>query len=567
MKKNYGVKAFIVFWLAAGIFWISLGSALGQSCGCDHVITPSLSPAFWGNNSKKPALPGQTICLMAGTYKFFRFYNVQGTATQPIKIKNCGGAVVINSDTLPSGSTSGIGFSNCKYVQFTGTGDAQWERGIRVTKAASGAGVSIGGLSTNFEVDHLDVSGCYFSGIMAKTDPGCDSTTWRDNFTMYDVSIHDNYVHDLFGGEGVYAGNSFWGTGMMRVCSGDTIYALPHRIMGLHIYNNRFERTASEGIQVGCAPDALVHDNVIIDAGVAPFANYQANGLQIGGGAGGNYYSNVILNTRSVAMTIVGYLGDVSIYNNLIVGSGSGVDALFLDDRPGTLPGTYVRIMNNTIINPGRDAIRMYSEINDHYIYNNALINPASGRYITRLNTNVPFVAQNNYQGTLAGAGFVDPINYDYHLTSTSPLKDAGLNLDSLGVTTDLEYLPRPQGSGFDIGAYEYTSLPLRRRTNSLISSAITAVGNQVLRTGTESEGVRVTVSPNPARAEVTCRVSTGTIQELNVLNAQAKSVLHRQYRTPQASTRFSVAALPAGVYVIRVRTEAGIRTARLVRQ
>jgi hypothetical protein len=556
MKKKY------LFGLLIALFtWASTPPAWAQGCGCDHIITPSTNPTFWGTSSRTMALPGQTICMMPGTYKFFRFYNVQGTAQQPITIKNCGGQVVINSDTLPSGNTSGIAFSNCKHVIFTGTGSPGIEYGVKVDKAASGAGVSINGLSTNFEIDHVEVISAYFSGIMAKTDPGCDPASWRENFTMYDVKIHHNYIHDLLGGEGIYAGNSFWGTGMQRTCNGQTITVFPHRIMGLHIYNNRFERTACESIQVGCAPDALVHDNLIIDSGQSPFANHQNNGLQIGGGAGGKYYNNVLINTAGVGMTIVGFSADLEVYNNLIV--GTGMDAIFSDDRPGTVPNTRYRIVNNTIVNAGRDAIRLYSEFHNHEIYNNALISPTSGRYVVLLSNQIRTTQRNNFQGSVATAQFVDLLNADYRLAGTSPLRDAGIRVDTMGISLDLENLPRQQGSAVDIGAYEYLPAGALRRPATGVSS-ITAVGNQV---PTAEHDGQVRVFPNPARSEVSLKMASGAIQEWALFGPGGRAVLQRRPRIPQSTARFSVAALPTGVYVVRVRTATGLHAARLVKQ
>jgi len=49
---------------------------------------------------------------------------------------------------------------------------------------------------------------------------------------------------------------------------------------------------------------------------------------------------------------------------------------------------------------------------------------------------------------------FVDPTADDYHIQPGSPAIDSGMNV---GVTTDLEGTPRPQGRGYDIGAYEFT--------------------------------------------------------------------------------------------------------------
>jgi hypothetical protein len=50
-----------------------------------------------------------------------------------------------------------------------------------------------------------------------------------------------------------------------------------------------------------------------------------------------------------------------------------------------------------------------------------------------------------NYTGDASG---------DYHLTSSSPAIDAGTSTGA--PSTDFADGPRPQGSGFDIGAYEY---------------------------------------------------------------------------------------------------------------
>ena len=53
---------------------------------------------------------------------------------------------------------------------------------------------------------------------------------------------------------------------------------------------------------------------------------------------------------------------------------------------------------------------------------------------------------------------FVDPANHDYHLLFNSPAIDAGTNT---GVATDYDGTARPQGAAYDIGAYEYTPLPM----------------------------------------------------------------------------------------------------------
>ena len=72
---------------------------------------------------------------------------------------------------------------------------------------------------------------------------------------------------------------------------------------------------------------------------------------------------------------------------------------------------------------------------------------------------------------------FVNPTTGDYHLATGSPAIDAGTNA---GVTTDLDGVTRPQGSGHDIGAYE-TPPPLDSCYAQLVSSSATYTSTDAL--------------------------------------------------------------------------------------
>ncbi|MFB3883543.1 MAG: choice-of-anchor Q domain-containing protein, partial [Armatimonadota bacterium] len=46
----------------------------------------------------------------------------------------------------------------------------------------------------------------------------------------------------------------------------------------------------------------------------------------------------------------------------------------------------------------------------------------------------------------------------DLHLAPSSPAIDKGADLSATGITCDIDGTPRPQGKGWDIGAYEWKS-------------------------------------------------------------------------------------------------------------
>ncbi len=415
---------------------------------CDYTIIQSGS--YSPNNITATA--GNTVCIKAGNYTGLTFTDLTGTATQPIVFKNVGGLVNIQNTTT---NLNGVAFLNCRYFKLTGTGDNTLMYGIKVAgTGAGGMGIKVDAKSSDCELDHIEVAGAGFAGIMAKTDPNCDSTTWRGNFVMYNVKIHDNYIHDVKG-EGLYIGNSFAGNGMNVTCNGVSRKVYPHTIVGLEVYNNQLERTGCEGIQYGCSTDAKVHHNTMIDTGISPFDVFQANGIQIGEGSGGDCYNNTVVNARGTGLIILGFLGNQTIYNNLII--NSGYNGIFADSRPSSIPNTYLRIVNNSIITSQSDAIKLYSLIHTHVVANNLILAPATGKYIVKLGTPVIVNEYNNYKNTSISAAMLNNVAAgNYYPVAGSPLINAGMNVASWGINKDRDDNARPQGTAYDIGCFEY---------------------------------------------------------------------------------------------------------------
>ena len=393
--------------------------------------------------------PGSLIGLDARiSYGSLVFKNLTGTYEKPIIIRNCGGVAHVN------GGAGGYSIKtvNSRHFRITG-GDEKDKYGIIVTGGTMG--ITVAHLSTQFEIDHIEVQHSGFAGIMAKTDPGCDPATWRDNFLMKGVAIHNNYIHDT-GGEGIYAGNSFF-MGMNTPCG----IQLPHEIHYIRIFSNTIRNTGWEGIQLGCATrGASIHANTIENYG---FANVKAqnNGIQIGTGTGGVCYNNLVRRGTGNGLIVLG-LGDNIIYNNVIDEAGNY--GIFCDER--YTPGPGFVFLNNTILNPKSDGIRIYAElVPRNVIVNNIITNPGSyysyayprkpdDAFIYRAD-NVTIEMSNNYFSMETATLQLQTSTSTYKVQNTSPIIDRGADISAYNIKTDFNYKPRLTGTAYDIGAVE----------------------------------------------------------------------------------------------------------------
>jgi hypothetical protein len=418
------------------------------TCGCTYTV-PSNT---WLVDGKALAIkPGAVICLKAGNiYKSIVFRNIVGTADAPITIKNCGGTVTLNG----SGAGCTLKTELSKFFRITGGEGSTY--GIKLYSGKQG--MQLVNLSTNFEIDHIEIANSGFAGIMAKTDPTCNDATNRGYFVMRDVSFHHNYIHHT-GGEGFYVGHTFYNNGLKLSCG--TRY--PHTLEGVKIYNNIVKYSGWEAIQVGSAPKGVeVYNNRIENYGVQNVA-YQNNGVQFGEGTPATFHNNYINKGPGTGLIIIGNAENFA-YNNIIVNAGG--DGIFCDERTST--GAGFRFINNTIINPGKNGITLYAEFLTNIVQNNIIVNPGNysklvyprtgnDAYVYYLSKTMKVTNTNNLRTrNIADAKFVNAGAFNYALTSTSPGINKGANISSYSITTDYALLPRLKGTTYDIGAYEY---------------------------------------------------------------------------------------------------------------
>jgi len=231
--------------------------------------------------------------------------------------------------------------------------------------------------------------------------------------------------------------------------------------------------------------------------------------------------NNVI---RNIAVSLIGkcstqqgiYISESDSYiaNNII----SGIAAVGIHQWHGATRST---IVNNTVFNclwgillGSGDSRMLPNGSQDNYVANNISVhNKAYGimeygltsrnTYRNNLLYNNPANVMNASGNSVSGTLTIDPqfVSYsangsgDYHLKSTSPAIDKGSS--GSAPTTDLSGNPRPQGAGYDIGAYEF------RSPTPLASASPTSLDFGSITLGQSSITKSVTIS-NKGNAALT---------------------------------------------------------------
>jgi len=110
--------------------------------------------------------------------------------------------------------------------------------------------------------------------------------------------------------------------------------------------------------------------------------------------------------------------------------------------------GSYNEIKNNVFYDPLTAAIYFYSGTQSQTVVAQNLI--YGGTISTGNASGVTFTGNIN---DLLGLLFLDVGHLDFHLSSSSPARNVGLNIPS--VQHDFDGVVRPQGPAYDLGAYE----------------------------------------------------------------------------------------------------------------
>lgn len=440
---------------------------LQLSCNAfaDHFIFGPDKAVIDGRSNASAVKPGDTIYL-SGSRQLVILRSIHGTRSAPVSVQNMGGQVVF------SGSSYGIKFDTCSWISLAGK---MTDTTYGFVCQSVNAGVIIGGLSTCIEVSGVEIYNTTWTGIVAKTDPDCSFLSTRDKYTMRNISIHDNYIHNT-ANEGMYIGSSFY-YGYELPCNGKDTLVFPHLIKGLRVYNNKVESSGWDGIQVSSADSAcFVNNNFVFHDSQAEVSG-QMSGFMLGGGSSCNCFANLIQDGKGDGIDEMG-LGGNYIYNNLILNAGQSFTGS--GQKHGIFVGTQApsagkgfHLIFNSIVNPrsyGIDFLNSSGTGNE--AVSDIIVSP-NGAYIKTASGSNLFQSSNLQVTSTGDVKFVDPSAGNYDLQASSPAVNTGKAVQRFNVNSDFLGRTRPFAKLYDIGAFEchdssLLGLPEKKNTETI---------------------------------------------------------------------------------------------------
>jgi hypothetical protein len=257
---------------------------------------------------------------------------------------------------------------------------------------------------------------------------------------------------------------------------------------GIVIKNCTSHNNSSNGIFSGDTPNIQVLNNTVYENGSSSFEHNiyisnalsdgavvrgnliydsnEGNGLQLNGDwemGGDGFIDNALIENNVVYGNSKKGLSLISIrfgriQNNIIYNNGPAAGGIHLVDQIGYNFSTGNVVVNNTIDEPNQASIRVNEGSDNNYIFNNisvgtkGIVFEGGGNF-----------QDNNYSSVDGSGLFINRAVHDYHLLQNSPARSYGTASFQAkpAPAVDLEGNARPQGAGYDAGAYEFSEAPL----------------------------------------------------------------------------------------------------------
>jgi len=444
--------------------------------------------------------PGDCVLVANGTYVGC-YISTSGSSGNPIVFKALGNSAIINQ---PNATTNdGINVEGCDWIVIDGFRVINQPRtGIRVVLADNCVvrnnfcdNNSRWGVLTGFANDIIiEYNECSNSQI----EHGIYHSNSADNpIIRYNTSHNNNACGIHMNGD-----ISMGGDGIISNA----------RIEGNIIYENGVN--GGSGINGDGVQNSLILNNLLYENHASGISLYMIDG---GAGASNNkVYNNTIINATDArwCVNIADASTGNSMFNNILINQHPTRGSITID--AASLSGFS---SNNNIV------VNRFSNDGDNTTITLAAWQAAGG------------YDSNSLIAAAQTSIFVNPTAFDYHLLTASQSIDAGSSSVSTFVLNDIELNTRPQGSGYDIGCYEF----LQPNSNSEITSLENSVS----------------VYPNPASSSVfvilspSASLGINSTKQSQLFNAYGQEI--KNQKLVIGKNKINVSDLATGIYFLKI--------------
>ena len=351
-----------------------------------------------------------------------------------------------------------------------------------------------------------------------------------------DLTIENNTCSYSFEEHGIYVSNS----------SDRPVIRNNHSFSnnGCGIHMNGDISMGGDGIII----NAVVEGNILHDNGYGGGSAINMDGVQ-----NSEIFNNLIYNNHATGIAMYQIDGgDASknnkVYNNTIIQPSDGRWCIISVD--GSTGNT---LYNNILINHHSfrgsiaiDAASANGFVSDHNILVNRLSDDDGNSNMT--------MSQWQSLGYDLHSMIADPeeqifVNHtigNFHLLQNAQAVNAGTNLVLPTVFEDLENVPRPQGSGFDIGCYEFTNAASIEEENFPETFQLFQNYPNPFNPSTR---IKFTV-PQDVRGET----KAVSLKMYDVLGNEVTTIVNEVKQAGSYEINFNAGNLPSGVYFYRLQ-------------
>jgi parallel beta-helix repeat protein len=371
---------------------------------------------------------GDSVLVLEGNFVGFDIRE-NGTQNSPIVFKSIETNVVI--DERNSVTTDGINIENASWIVIDGCEVKDQPRaGIRAVVSDF--------ITIKNNYCHNNYRWGIFTGFT-------DDITIENNSCSFSEDEHGIYVSNSSDRPIIRNNHSFNNNGCGIHMNGDISMGGDGIISNAVVEGNILHDNGYGGgsaINMDGVQESEIFNNLIYNNHATGIAMYQIDGGDAS--KNNNVYNNTVIQPSDGRWCIISVNGSTgnTIYNNILINHHSFKGSIAVDAASMIgLVSDYNVLVNRLSDDDGSSNMTLSQWQSLGYDLHSMIADPESQI-------------------------FVDHANSNFHLLQNSQAVDAGTNLVLPTVFEDLDNISRPQGSGFDIGCYEYNTITSVEQNN-----------------------------------------------------------------------------------------------------